>query len=414
MDTSFYGIIAAAVGGLAIGVERQWSGKASGPAARFAGVRTFTLLGATGGMSGWLWGQQFEAFAIVIVAAAAALVVVAYIAASRTDIDGTTEVSALVVIGAGLVAGVGQIVLASAIVALTGLLLVEKSRLHALVARLDDDELRAAARFAVMAVVVLPLLPEGPYGPGSGVRPRSLWMLVLFFSGLSFAGHAARRAVGSRFGYPLAGLLGGLVSSTHVTLSFSRASRQVERARLALAYGVVGASTVLNVRVAAATAALSPALLSAVWPHLVAPFVVGCLVLSIGARHIHAESDAVEPTKNPLQVREAVQMAILFQIVLAGVDLMRRFWGDSGVIASGAILGLTDMDALTISMARGASSGIPLEVAARAVAVGLLANTLLKMSVTLAVGRARFRRLAGVSLAAMALSIGVSIAWFAD
>ncbi len=149
----------------------------------------------------------------------------------------------------------------------------------------------------------------------------------------------------------------------------------------------------LNVRVAAATAALSPALLSVLWPYLLAPFVVGALVLTIGVRHIHSETEAVEPSRNPLQVREALQIAILFQVVLFGVDLMRRFWGDAGVIASGAVLGLTDMDALTISMARGAGAGVPLDVAARAIAVGLLANTLLKMSVALAVGSTRFRRL---------------------
>ena len=107
MDAFPIGIAVATVGGLAIGVERQWSGKATGPRARFAGVRTFTLLGAAGGVSGWLWVHEFQPLATVLLAAAAALVVVAYVAASRTDIDGTTEVSAIVVLGAGGLAGLG-------------------------------------------------------------------------------------------------------------------------------------------------------------------------------------------------------------------------------------------------------------------------------------------------------------------
>src|SRR6185295_472094 len=136
-----------------------------------------------------------------------------------------TEVAALVVLAAGVIAGIGSIRLASGITALVTLLLVEKSRLHALVERIDDVALRSGVRFAVMALVVLPLLPEGPYGPLGGVRPRQLWVLVLFFSGLNFAGYLARRMLGEGRGHVATGFLGGLVSSTNVTLTFARASR---------------------------------------------------------------------------------------------------------------------------------------------------------------------------------------------
>ena len=104
------------------------------------------------------------------------------------------------------------------------LLLVEKSRLHSVVQRIDDVGLRSGVRFAVMALVVLPLLPVGPYGPFGGIRPRELWALVLFFTGLSFTGYLARRVAGPDHGYLVTGLLGGLVSSTNVTLTFARAS----------------------------------------------------------------------------------------------------------------------------------------------------------------------------------------------
>ena len=154
------------------------------------------MLGAVGGFSGWLWTAGVTAPAAILFAGAVAIVAAAYVAASRQDIDGTTEVAALVVLAAGVIAGMGSIRLASGIIALVTLLLVEKSRLHALVQRIDDVGLRSGVRFAVMALVVLPLLPEGPYGPLGGIRPRELWALVLFFSGLSFAGYLARRLVG--------------------------------------------------------------------------------------------------------------------------------------------------------------------------------------------------------------------------
>ena len=150
------------LGGTAVGLERQWSGHADGPSARFGGIRTFTMLGAVSGLSGWLLTLGEPRAAIALLAGATAIIVAAYVAASRHDVDATTEVAALVVVAAGVFAGLGSFRLASGIIALLSLLLVEKSRLHSMVARIDDVSLRAAVRFGVMALVVLPLLPSGP------------------------------------------------------------------------------------------------------------------------------------------------------------------------------------------------------------------------------------------------------------
>jgi uncharacterized membrane protein (DUF4010 family) len=152
-------IFIAALGGAAVGLEREWSGHAAGPRARFAGLRTFTLLGSLAGLTGWLWSNGSHILAAVLLAGCAALIVAAYVAASRTEVDGTTEVAALVVLAAGVVAGMHELRLASATIAVTTLLLVEKSRLHRIVERIDDASLRAGFRFAVMAVV-LPCWPR--------------------------------------------------------------------------------------------------------------------------------------------------------------------------------------------------------------------------------------------------------------
>src|SRR5262245_58521441 len=169
-DVGAIGIVVAALGGAAIGVERQRSGHATGRHARFGGVRTFTLIGGIAGLAGWLTLQGYAVLGAVVAAGAIALVVAGYIAASRDAVDATTEAAALVVIGAGIAAGTGRLALASASVAVCVLLLVEKSRLHAIVRRIGDAELRAAARFGVMSVVVLPLLPEGPIAWLGGAR----------------------------------------------------------------------------------------------------------------------------------------------------------------------------------------------------------------------------------------------------
>lgn len=406
---SIIGIVIAGLGGAAVGLERERSGHASGPEAHFAGIRTFTLLGGLAGVAGWLWTQNIQPAAIVLLSGATALVVAAYVAASRRHVDGTTETAALVVLAAGLLAGMGYLVLASALVAITTLVLIEKSRLHAIVARIDDAGLRAGVRFAVMAVVILPLLPRGPFGPLGGVRPRQLWLFALLFSGLSFVGYLARRVAGTERGYSLAGLLGGFVSSTAVAFTFARTSREDQRASFPLAIGVVAACTVMNLRVLVATAILRPALAVALTPYLVAPFLVGSIIVLVGLRR-REEKVSVQSPSNPLQVMSALQMAVLFQMVLFAVYVVRSHWGDAGLLLSGALLGLTDMDALTISMAKSAEGQIPIAVAAEAIAIGILSNTILKLLLGLFLGKARFRILAPAWLTVMAIATGVSIA----
>lgn len=408
MDFPSIGLVVAAFGGFAVGLEREWSGHATGPLAHFGGVRTFTLLGGIGGLCGWLWVQGLAAPSAVLLAAAVALIAVGYAAASRRDIDATTEVGALIVIGAGFVAGIGQVTLASGMFAITALVLLEKTRLHAFARKIDDEELRAAAQFAVMAVVILPLLPVGPLGPMGGVRPRALWMFVLFFSGLSFLGYVARRIVGGRYGYPLAGLLGGLISSTNVTFSFARISHAHISAAPALAYGAIAASTMLCARVALTTVVLSPPLAWALWPFLALPCVAGVIALAFGARHMTEEEDIPEGPANPLQLPAALQMAAIFQLVLFAMDVIRQHAGEAGIITSGVVLGLTDLDALTISMAQGTSSGVPPRLAAHAVAAGLLANTALKIVIALVVGHRRFGGIVAAGLAVMGITIALA------
>lgn len=405
------GILIAALGGAAVGVERERSGHASGPGARFAGVRTFTLLGGLGGTAGWLWSANFQLLAMVLLGGAVALVVAAYAAASRRELEGTTEVAALVVLAAGALAGTGHLGLASGVIAVTTLLLVEKSHLHAMVARIDDTGLRAGLRFAVMAVVVLPLLPRGPYGPMGGIRPRELWTLVLFFSGLSFAGYIARHLVGPRQGYIVAGVLGGIISSTNVTFSFARLSRSEKGSATPLALGVLGACVMMYLRVLLATAVLNPVLTPALLPYLAVPFLVGALTTLVGIRRRQDDNAPLTPPANPLQFTSALQMAVLFQLVLFAVRAAGDIWGRAGVLVLGAILGLTDMDALVISMAKSGGSQVLVPLAAEAIAIGALSNTLLKLTLGITIGQERFRRMAVAGLVAIAIASAASIAW---
>lgn len=407
--TTGVGLAVATLGGAAIGLERQWSGHASGPQARFGGIRTFTLLGGLGGVAGWLSIGGFLPLAVVLLGGAAALVVAAYAAASRIDVDGTTEVAAIIVLAAGTLAGSGQVVLGSAVVAATVVLLLEKTRLHTLAARLDDEALRASARFAALACIILPLLPPGPYGPLDAIRPRELWALVLFFSGLNFVGWIARRMVGAHEGVIVAGLLGGIISSTSVTLTFARDSRPDNAPRLALAGGVIGACTVMLLRVTVASAVLNPALAIEL-PRYAAPaFLIGAVAVLATWRAGAPASSKGAVLGSPLHLRAALQMTALFQIVLFVILFVQARWSSEALVATSALVGLTDLDALTLSLARSAASSESVSPAGFALAAGMLSNTLLKLTVAVVVGRGSFRAATSAMLGAMALAMAIAM-----
>jgi len=400
----------AGLGGLAVGIEREWSRGARGGTPRFAGVRTFLLLGLIGGMAAELHARGLPLAGAGLLAGAAALVVGAYIlTARRGDVDGTTEVSALVVLAAGVLAGSGRLALASGLFALTALVLVEKSRIHSLVHRMESQTLEAAARFAVLALVVLPLLPQGPFGPMPGIRPRELWSLVLLFPGLSFAGFLALQALGSGAGYGLAGLLGGLTSSTAVTLNFSRESRAQTEMGPALGLGVIAASTILLVRVWLLATLLNGSVGLRVLSYFWIPFVTGVVAAALALRRQSLMPAHPEMPQNPLRLSAAVQMALAFQAVLYLMQWISGRFGSPGIMLSAAILGLTDMDALTYSMTTLGSSAADVLTVAQALAVGILANTLLKLALAVAIGRGAFRRTAGPGLATLAAGSAVAL-----
>lgn len=403
------GIAVAALAGMAIGLERQWSGHADGASARFGGIRTFTLLGTVAGVAGWLATSGQQAAGAVLLAGAVALIALGYRAASVRDVDATTEAAALVVVAAGALAGGGRLALASGLAAATALLLLEKSRVHTLVRRIDDASLGASVRFAAMACIVLPLLPRGPFGPFDAIRPRELWAFVLFFSGLSFIGWIARRAVGPQSGVILSGILGGLVSSTSVTTALAHQSRsRTAAAGAAGGAAAVAACSVMLVRVAVAAAVLNPPLALTLPPYLVPSLVIGVMVVVAAGRRARPVALEIQD-ESPLQLAAALKMAGLFQLVLFVILWVAARWSAEALVGTSVVIGLTDVDALTLSLARSPSTAAALDATGEALAAGVLANTLLKAVIAAAVGRGAFRLITVVTLAAMGAAMLAAI-----
>jgi uncharacterized membrane protein (DUF4010 family) len=358
--------------------------------------------------------------AAVILAAAALFPIAAYTAALRrpgTTTDGTTEVAAILVATMGATSGLGHRSEASAAAAVCVLLLAEKSTLHTVLRRVAAHELRAALQFAVLALVILPLLPAGAYGPYGSFQPRQLWTVVLLFSGLNFAGYIARRVIGETRGLGVTGLLGGLVSSTAVTLTFSRRSRTDPALAVPLALGVVAACTVLLPRIFVISAMLRPAVARAAVPILLPPFVAGLALIGVGIWRAgqsreHPTSHATtvpDAGQNPLGLVSSLQMAVAFQVVLTAIAWVQSTVGTTGVLVSATLLGLTDVDALTVSMTRYGADPGHVATAATAIGIGVLSNTALKCTMALALGAPQYRSRVAIGLGALAAGSGVGL-----
>lgn len=403
MDAAVRLAIAALIG-LGIGTERQWSGHASGPEARFAGMRTFFMLGLVGGVAGLLLASGSDLAASALIAGCAALAVVAFVLATRrpgSELDATTEVAAIVVVALGALAGLGWIVLASGAGSVVVLVLSEKSRLHATVGKLEEAELRGALRFAVLALVVLPILPERTLVAGVEIQPRTIWMIVLFFCALNYAAFVARRLVSPDRGYGVAGALGGFISSTAVTLLYSRRSRSQPELAKPLAGGVIAACTVLVPRVLIVSAVISPSVSWRLLPYIGPALIVGAALTAWSVRDAAGATVAEDARVSPLRLRLAIQMALAFQLSMLAIDYVRARWSLPGLYATASFLGLTDVDALTVSMSR-MPDELAAGIAARAIAVGILANTLFKSLVAATLGGEEFRWRAAVGLLLMA------------
>jgi uncharacterized membrane protein (DUF4010 family) len=420
-----FDLLVATLVGLAVGIEREWSGHTSGPDGRFAGARTFALLGALGGFAGWFLALDRPVAAAALLAGAVGFPLAAYLAAMRrpgTTMDGTTEVAAIVVVALGVTAGLGSRTVASAAAAVVLVLLAEKSQLQETLRKMAASEMRAALQFAVLALVILPLLPDRAYGPYDAFRPRQLWVVVLIFSALNFAGYIARRLIGETRGLGVTGLLGGLVSSTAVTLTFSRRSRDDEGLAQALALGVVAACTVLVPRVLVIATMLRPAVGWAAVPVLGPAFLAGVGVIGWVLWRDRSTRPGAERApngveqalgQNPLGIMASLQMAVAFQLVLFAIAWVQGNAGETGVLASATLLGLTDVDALTVSMTRYGADPALVPVAAAAMGIGVLSNTCLKLALAVGIGGPRFRTRAAAGLLVLAAGsvIGLVIGW---
>lgn len=383
--------------GALIGIERERHKQLTAHP-EFAGLRTFVLFALLGGLCGWL-AVQLESPWILAAGLVAATIAVftGYVLSVRMNPKGlgqTTELAAIATFLLGAVATLGQLELAVGLGVTVAAVLAYKAPLHGFVEKLGSDDVYAALRLLIATFIILPLLPNETLDPWGALNPQSLWLLVLLIAGLSLVGYVLTRLLGARRGIPITGLTGGLVSSTAVTLAFARQSRepQYKDATRAVASGILLAWTVSFLRVLVEVLVVNRSLLAPLLPAIAAMTLVSAGFAWFLLRGAGAAREAEEVRlQNPFSLTSAMKFAALFAVVLLVVKFVQVQAPESGLYFVAALAGTTDVDAITLSMADYARAGST-QVAAHAITIAVLSNTVVKTGMVVVLGSAGLRR----------------------
>lgn len=380
------------LGGL-LGIEREKRNTREGHGA--AGLRSFVLLTLLGAIGGFLAVKLATPWILVgAIVAAVAIVTAAYVAGVRRHPDSfgiTTELASVVACLLGALATTGHREVAIGLGVVTAAVLAYKQPLHAMVGRLSRDDVLAGLRLLLATFIVLPLLPDETIDPWGAINPHSLWLLVLLISGLSLVGYVVTRWLGPDKGIAATAASGGLVSSTAVTLTFVKQSREPGQNGTQLAGGILLAWGIMFARVLVTATVVAPAMF---WP--LAPAFVAMAVASAAAAFVCISRRGQAPTtvpaevpmKNPFSLWAAAKFAALFALVQLVLRLGQEYLPAGGTYAVAAIAGLTDVDAITLSMAQQVKAAPDsVQVAVVAIVIASVTNTLVKLGIAAATGR---------------------------
>jgi uncharacterized membrane protein (DUF4010 family) len=399
--------------GMLIGLERE---RTRGDEQTFAGVRTFALVSLFGAVAMYAGQQSGMPWIVGLVfLAIVALVVTAYlITAKGGGLGATTEVSVLITFFVGGLCALSQVGIAGAIAVVVMLLLALKGWLHNLAKRIEPSDVEATLKFAIITLIVLPLVPNTNFGPEGleVINPYKTWLMVVLIAGLNFVGYILVKVLGREHGFGITGILGGLVSSTAVTLSFSQRSRTEPDLAPVLALSILLAWTVMFFRVVVEVGVVNISLAKSLVLGMVLMGVVSVAIcLLLWRRGRSKEKAEVESGHNPFELGDAIKFGGLFAVVIFVASAAQVYFGDTGLYVAGALAGLTDVDAIALSMANLAQQDpSSSSAAARTIVIAVISNTMVKCGMTIWLGAPSLRRTMIPITGALALA-GVGAAY---
>jgi uncharacterized membrane protein (DUF4010 family) len=366
--------------GFLVGLERGWRDRNEREGSRTAGVRTFSLVALLGGVFGALSlsGDRILIAAGFVTTGAALAAWMWREGEHDKNFSATTLVAALLSFALGAFAVLGDIAAASSAGVVTAILLATKQQLHGFLVRLTWTELRAGLLIAAMTFILLPILPDRTVDPWGALNPHLLWLMTVLIAAVSFVGHAAMRLLGPKSGLFLEVAIGGLFASTAVTLSLARMAKANDEHTRLLGGAILAAGCIMQLRVLGVSAAINFNLAKILLPIMAVAIVVmasGAVFLMFFGSERDLESGKDFTTRNPFDLFEVLRFGAFLAFVMLAVEIVRRAFGDPGVLGLAAMSGLGDVDAITVSMAR---QGSATPLASNAILLAVAANSLAK------------------------------------
>ena len=397
--------------GALVGLERERSRENSHKL--FAGIRTYPLIGLFGFLAALL--AQVVSFWILVAIGTGffALVIVSYYFEAKDGFYGaTTEISALIIFLLGALVFHELYAIAIGTSVILALILTIKTPLQNLITKVQEEDVYATLKFAIITAIVLPILPNRTMGPLEILNPRQIWYMVVLIAGISFTGYILVKIFGSKKGISLTGLLGGLVSSTAVTLSFSQKSKTAPDLGRTFASAIVLACSIMFPRILVEIAVVNQSLLRFIWPYILILTLTGVaasIVLLIGSKKQNT-TEAVQ-LQNPFELMSAIKFGAIFAAILFVSKAAQMYLGNNGVYIAAAGTVSTDVDAITLSMASLAKTTVSETTASTAIVIAITVNTIVKASIALSLGAATLRRYTMPGFGAVLLAgLGI-IAW---
>jgi uncharacterized membrane protein (DUF4010 family) len=386
--------------GLLIGLERGWHTRAARPGSRTAGVRTFAITGLLGGTIAALARGQGRELTIggSILSGIAFLAYAGVITVFSRDenkatntFSATTAIAGLLTFMLGVYALFGDVRVAAAAAVATAGILVVREELHDWVAKLTLAEFESGLVLLAMTFIALPILPDRGFAALGGVNPRQVWIIAIVLATVSFGGYVAVKMLGERRGVLVAAAAGGLVSSTAVAFANARRASSGEGSPTLLAAGAALATAVSFLRVLAIVAVLEPGLVFRIAPALLVATIVAVASAAVSAHRSRESVDhAVVTFRNPFSFWSVIAMSLSMGVLIVVGRIIYERFGGAGAIAGAAIMGLFDVDAMTVSMTRLMPSPDDLQRVAEAVLAGVASNTVTKIAIGAFIGRGRF------------------------
>lgn len=402
--------------GILIGLEREFARKDGQKL--FAGIRTYPFITLLGFLSALL-SDAFTPWLFLVAGMGVLLFVgISYVfTAHNGDIGGTNEVAVFLAFLLGGLVFTGKITLAVGIAVAITTLLSLKLQFHALVGKLSLTDIYALLKFIVISVLVLPFLPSTPIGPYPFLVPRDIWLIVVLVAAVGFAGYLLARFLGAKRGIIFTALIGSVVSSTAVTMEFSRKSRTTPEAGQLYGVGVILASSAMFLRILVIVFIINRTM----FQHLFVPLLICAAAGGLSALFIYKKTampstsaDAKVEVENPLDLVGAIKFGAMYTGILFLIHFIRQYAGTQGVYLAGVLSGLTDVDAISISMSNMAGNPIAWEVAQHTIVLATLSNSIVKYSMSLLWGSPSLRRVTSLGFGAMiaaGIFVSLSMVW---